>query len=53
MFLYFLLTFFSFMESFVNEQKILFGVDFLSGTSDHRFQCHMGGRGQNLERRRI
>ena len=36
---------FSFMESFVNEKKVLFRVDFLSVTSDHRFKCHRVGLG--------
>ena len=30
---------FSFMESFVFEQNVLFRVDFLSVTLDHRDQC--------------
>ena len=39
---------FTFMESFVNEQKVLFRVDFLSVTLDHRFQCHRVGLGVKI-----
>ena len=42
-------SFFSFMDSFVFKQQVLFRVDFLSVTLDHRVQCPRGGaRGQNL-----
>ena len=45
---------FSFMESFVNEQNVLFRVDFLSVTSDHRFQCNRVGLGvKHLEHLKI
>ena len=33
------LLFFSFMDSFVFKQLVLFRVDFLSVTLDHRVQC--------------
>ena len=37
------------MDSFVFKQQVLFRVDFLSVTLDHRVQCPHGGvRGQNL-----
>ena len=36
----------SFMDSFVFKQQVLFWVDFLSVTFDHRVEC--GARGQNL-----
>ena len=37
------------MESFVNEQKVLFRVDFLSVTSGHRFQRHRVGLGVKIQ----
>ena len=41
---FFLICFyFSFMESFVFEQQVLFRVDFLSVTLDQRVQCAMVG----------
>ena len=36
---------FSFMESFVFKQQVLFRVDFLSVTLDHRVQCPRVGLG--------
>ena len=39
----------SFMDSFAFKQQVLFRVDFLSVTLDHRVQCPQGGAiGQNL-----
>ena len=45
---HFLFALFSLMESFVFEQKILFRVDFLSVTSDHRDQCFRVGLGVKI-----
>ena len=36
---------FSFMDSFVFKQQVLFRVDFLSVTLDHRVQCPRVGHG--------
>ena len=36
---------FSFMDSFVFKQQVLFRVDFLSVTLDHRVQCPRVGLG--------
>ena len=36
---------FSFMDSFVFKQQVLFRVDFLSVTFDHRVQCPRVGLG--------
>ena len=36
---------FSFMDSFVFKQQVLFRVDFLSVTLDHRAQCPRVGLG--------
>ena len=36
---------FSFMDSFVFKQQVLFRVDFLSVTLDHRVQCPRMGLG--------
>ena len=45
-YIYFFLYFhFSFMESFVFEQKALYLADFLSVTSDYRVQCPRVGLG--------
>ena len=45
-FYFFLLLIFSFMESFVIEEKVLFRVDFLSVTWDHR--VHRVGLGVKI-----
>ena len=42
---FFLCFYFSFMESFVFEQKALYRADFLSVTSDYRVQCPRVGLG--------
>ena len=39
---------FSFMDSFVFKQQVLFRVDFLSVTLDHRVQCPRVGLGVKL-----
>ena len=39
---------FSFMDSFVFKQQVLFRVDFLSVTLDHRVQCPRVGQGVNI-----
>ena len=39
---------FSFMDSFVFKQQVLFRVDFLSLTLDHRVQCPRVGLGVKL-----
>ena len=39
---------FSFMDSFVFKQHVLFRVDFLSVTSDHRVQCPKVGQGVKI-----
>ena len=39
---------FSFMDSFVFKQQVLFSVDFLSVTLDHRVQCHRVGLGVKI-----
>ena len=37
------------LDSFVFKQQVLYRVDFLSVTLDHRVQCpRVGARGQNL-----
>ena len=38
----------SFMDSFVFKQQVLFRVDFLSVTLDHRVQCHRVGQGVKI-----
>ena len=40
--------YFSFMESFVFEQKVLFRVYFLSVTSDYKVQCPRVGLGVKI-----
>ena len=40
--------FYFFMESFVFEQKVLFRVDFLSVTLEHRVQCPRVGLGVKI-----
>ena len=42
------LLFFSFMDSFVFKQQVLFRVDFLSVTLDHRVQCPRVGLGVKI-----
>ena len=37
--IFFFCFYFSFMDSFVFRQHVLFRVDFLSVTLDHRVQC--------------
>ena len=39
---------FSFMDSFVFKQQVLFRVDFLSVTFDHRVQCPRVGLGVKI-----
>ena len=39
---------FSFMDSFVFKQQVLFKVDFLSVTLDHRVQCPRVGQGVKI-----
>ena len=39
---------FSFMDSFVFKQQVLFRVDFLSVTLDHRVQCPRVGQGVKI-----
>ena len=39
---------FSFMDSFVFKQQVLFRVDFLSVTLDHRVQCPRVGLGVKI-----
>ena len=39
---------FSFMDSFVFKQQVLFRVDILSVTLDHRIQCPRVGLGVNI-----
>ena len=39
---------FSFMDSFVFKQHVLFRVDFLSQTLDHRVQCPKVGLGVKI-----
>ena len=39
---------FSFIDSFVIEQQVLFRVDFLSVTLDHRVQCPRVGLGVKI-----
>ena len=39
---------FSFMDSFVFKQPVLFTVDFLSVTLDHRVQCSRVGLGVKI-----
>ena len=39
---------FSFMDSFVFEHQVLFRVDFLSVTLDHRVQCPRKGLGVKI-----
>ena len=39
---------FSFMDSFVFKQQVLFRVDFLSVTLDHRVQCPRVGLGVRI-----
>ena len=41
-------VFFSFMDSFVFKQQVLFRVDFLSVTLDHRVQCPRVGQGVKI-----
>ena len=43
------LLFFSFMDSFVFKQQVLFRVDFLSVTLDHRVQCPRVGLRVQIE----
>ena len=40
--------FFSFMDSFIFKQQVLFRVDFLSVTLDHRVQCPRMGLGVKI-----
>ena len=40
--------FFSFMDSLVFKQQVLFRVDFLSVTLDHRVQCPRVGLGVKI-----
>ena len=40
---------FSFMDSFVFKQQVLFRVDFLSVTLDHRVQCPRVGIGVKIQ----
>ena len=42
------LLFFSFMDSFVFKQQVLFRVDFLSVTLDYRVQCPRVGLGVKI-----
>ena len=42
------LLFFSFMDSFVFKQHVLFRVDFLSVTLEHRVQCSRVGLGVKI-----
>ena len=42
------LIFLSFMDSFVFKQQVLFRVDFLSLTLDHRVQCPRVGLGVKI-----
>ena len=44
----FFLLFSSFMDSFVLRQYVLFRVDFLSVTLDHRVQCPRVGLGVKI-----
>ena len=44
----FFVAFFSFMDSFVFKQHVLFMVDFLSVTLDHRVQCPRVGLGVKI-----
>ena len=44
----FFVAFFSFMDSFVFKQQVLFRVDFLSVTLDHRAQCPRVGLGVKI-----
>ena len=46
--IYFFLLLFSFMDSFVFRQHVLFRVDFLSLTFDHRVQCPRVGLGVKI-----
>ena len=39
---------FSFMDSFVFKQQVLFRIDFLSVTLDHRVQCPRVGQGVKI-----
>ena len=39
---------FSFMDSFASKQQVLFRVDFLSVTLDHRVQCPRVGLGVKI-----
>ena len=39
---------FSFMDSFVFKQRVLFRVDFFSVTLDHRVQCQRVGHGVKI-----
>ena len=39
---------FSFMDSFIIKQQVLFRVDFLSVTLDHRVQCPRVGLGVKI-----
>ena len=41
-------SYFSFMDSFVFKQQVLFRVDFLSVTLDHRVQCPRVGLGVKI-----
>ena len=49
----FFFFFFSFMESFVFEQQVLFWVDFIYGLRPYGSVPQGGPRGQNLEHLRI
>ena len=42
------LLFFSFMDSFVFKQQVVFRVDFFSVTLDHRVQCPKVGLGVKI-----
>ena len=42
------LCIFSFMDSFLFQQQVLFRVDFLSVTLDHRVQCPRVGQGVKI-----
>ena len=48
LFLGFFGFYFSFMDSFVFRQHVLFRIDFLSVTLDHRVQCPRVGLGVKI-----
>ena len=41
-------SYFSFMDSFIFKQQVIFRVDFLSVTLDHRVQCPRVGLGVKI-----